>query len=63
MRNETPITDVDVHDIANRADVCERSVLRRLSGLPVRGRAGARIDRILNERIGTPDADHAVASK
>jgi hypothetical protein len=47
--NEQPrITDELLDQIADRdAEVARISVLRRLVGLPVRGRAGARIDRAL----------------
>lgn len=39
------ITDEDVRRIAERAQAHERTVLRRLLGLHVRGRVGARVDR------------------
>jgi hypothetical protein len=47
------ISDRDIRDIAEAADVRERSVLRRIAGLPVKGRAGVRIDRIRQARFGT----------
>jgi hypothetical protein len=43
------ISDRTVQAIADRADVDPRSVVRRLAGLPVRGRTGARIDRVIRE--------------
>jgi len=53
MTPESPglsITDQTVQTIAERAAADPRSVVRRLAGLPVRGRAGARIDRELQAR-------------
>lgn len=42
--NDAPrITDTTVHELAAEADADERSVIRWLAGLPVRGRAGRRI--------------------
>ncbi len=41
------IDDAIVAALAREADVDERTVIRRLAGLPVRGRAGRRIDRAL----------------
>jgi hypothetical protein len=38
------VTDAFVAAIAEAADVDTRSVVRRLAGLPVRGRGGRRID-------------------
>ena len=43
------ITDDDIDRIADRASADRRSVIRRLAGLPVKGRAGARIDAALAE--------------
>lgn len=43
------IDDATVRALADRACVDARSVVRRLAGLPVRGRAGARIDAALEE--------------
>ena len=45
------VTDEVVGEIAKLADVDARSVVRRLAGLPVRGRVGARIDRVIAERL------------
>jgi hypothetical protein len=45
-----PIDDSTVEEIANAADADKRSVVRRLARLPVKGRAGRRIDRILAAR-------------
>ena len=48
MQHDAPcIDDVTVNRIADDAGVDPRSVVRRLAGLPVRGRAGQRIDRAL----------------
>lgn len=41
------VTDDLVQTITREAEACEPSVYRRLLRLPVRGRAGARIDRVL----------------
>jgi hypothetical protein len=50
-QHETPpVDDALVAAVARDADVDERSVIRRLAGLPVRGRAGRRIDRALQAR-------------
>lgn len=35
-------TDAAVEAIAREADVCTRTVLRALAGLPIRGRSGVR---------------------
>jgi hypothetical protein len=45
------ITDALVSEIVDSAETCERSVLRRLLNLPVRGRAGARVDREIAVRL------------
>ena len=48
MKHKAPrIDDRTVDSIVEEADADRRSVIRRLVGLPVRGRAGARIDRAL----------------
>jgi len=54
MKRREPgvINDAVVREIAEEADTDERSVVRRIAGLPVRGRAGKRIDRILASRLG-----------
>jgi hypothetical protein len=44
------ITDELIADIAKEADSHRQSVLRRLLGLPVKGRSGRRIDRVLAAR-------------
>jgi hypothetical protein len=49
----TWITDAVVDAIAEDADVDQRSVLRRLAGLPVRGRSGRRIDRAVARAMAT----------
>lgn len=41
------VDDHVVQRLADEADVAARSVVRRLAGLPVRGRCGARIDKVL----------------
>jgi hypothetical protein len=58
MKNrENPrVDDALVATLAQAADVDERSVIRRLAGLPVRGRAGRRIDRAL-QAIEAGEAD------
>jgi hypothetical protein len=47
---ESEISDEAVDAIARDADVDRRTVIRRLAGLPVRGRVGARVDRALAAR-------------
>lgn len=47
-----PVDDRIVEIIASKADVDERSVIRRLAGLPVRGRVGNRIDRAIADVLG-----------
>ena len=42
------ISDDELIDVAVRAEATVASVLRRLVGLPVRGRVSARIDAILS---------------
>ena len=50
-RNERPmITDALVDAVADAVDADSRSVVRRLAGLPVRGRRGEAIDRELSRR-------------
>ena len=41
------VTDADVDRIAEEALADRRTVIRRLAGLPVRGRVQARIDRAM----------------
>jgi len=41
------ITDADVALMAADADVATKSIIRRLAGLTVRGRSGARADRAI----------------
>ncbi len=54
MKPQAQCMDDDVVDvIAKRADADRRSVIRRLAGLPVRGRAGARIERAIADVLGT----------
>jgi hypothetical protein len=45
------ITDALVSELVDRSETCERTVLRRLLDLPVRGRAGARVDREIAARL------------
>lgn len=53
-----PITDADLHAIADAARAHERSILRRVVGLPVRGRVAEVIDRELTARgIASAAAD------
>jgi hypothetical protein len=62
MGRKQEIDDQVVEDIARAADVDTRSVIRRLAGLPVRGRVGARVDRELALRgfaVQAPDEGHA----
>lgn len=44
------VSDEFVDEIATLADTDRRSVIRRLAGLSVKGRAGMRIDRVLASR-------------
>ncbi len=44
------ITDEFISALADQLGVSEVSIIRRVAGLPVRGRAGRRIDRALAER-------------
>jgi len=48
------VTDEFVADVRREADACDPSIYRRLLGLPVRGRTGARIDRVLAARGFVP---------
>ena len=43
------VTDALITDIAERASADERSVMRALLALPVRGKAGERIEKVLDE--------------
>jgi hypothetical protein len=62
QRNLCPIDDTVVADLAREADVDERTVIRRLAGLRVRGRAGRRVDRVLQARMAaTPDSKPPLA--
>jgi hypothetical protein len=45
-----PLTEEQAQDVAKKADVTLISVMRRLLGWPVRGRAGERIDEVLTAR-------------
>jgi hypothetical protein len=60
QRNLFPIDDSVVADIAREADVDERTVIRRLAGLPVRGRPGRRIDRVLHARMAAVPGANAL---
>lgn len=61
IMNRAPrITDELLTEIQRDASVAERTVYRRLLGLPVRGRARGRVDRVLAER-GVIVADTAEA--
>ena len=44
------MTEEQAQDVAKKADVTLISVMRRLLGWPVRGRAGERIDEVLTAR-------------
>ena len=50
-RRPVPITDASVAAVAAAADCDPRTVIRRLAGLPVRGRVERRIEREL-ARLG-----------
>jgi len=62
--NPAQVTDAFVADVARAADADIRSVVRRLAGLPVRGRAGRRIDAVIAKRRSSApnDAPAAVAA-
>jgi hypothetical protein len=49
---DSRIDDKVIEQLAERASADRRSVIRRLAGLPVRGKAGERIDRALAETRG-----------
>lgn len=50
MTQDAPtITDQDVEALAAKADVDPRTMVRALAGLPVRGRTGVRVARVLAE--------------
>ncbi len=51
MHRPTPIDDTVVAALAEEADADPRSVVRRLAGLKVRGRAGRRIDAAIAKRL------------
>lgn len=57
--HEASLDDAAIARIAERASVDTRSVIRRLAGLPVRGKAGARIDAAIQEALG----EHRVAQR
>jgi hypothetical protein len=44
------IDDDTLEQVARESETDHRSVLRRIAGLPVKGRAGLRIDRVLAAR-------------
>lgn len=44
------MTDAIVNEIAEEADADPRTVIRALAGLPVRGRAGKRVEQALKKR-------------
>lgn len=50
MSHQVRITDETIREVAASASACERTVFRRLLGLPVRGLAAERVDRVLRER-------------
>jgi hypothetical protein len=55
MKHEAPrIDDAAVALLAEQLEVDKRTIVRRLAGLPVRGRVGARIDRALAEHLTPP---------
>jgi hypothetical protein len=59
MQHEAPrISKQTVEQIAAKADCDERSVIRKLAGLPVRGRVGARVDRAIAEVLGAPTSSN-----
>ena len=49
-KGRSPLTDRDVAELAAAADVDPRTVVRALAGLPVRGRVGVRVARVLADR-------------
>ena len=50
LRGAPRVDDDLVGKLAEEADTDPRSVVRRIAGLPVKGRVGARIDRVLAAR-------------
>lgn len=48
-----PITDTLVDELAAKADVDPRTMIRALAGLPVRGRTGLRVALVLVEHRKT----------
>lgn len=61
MLNAPVLDEATVRDIARKADVDERSVIKRLAGLPVKGRAGARIEAVLAALLEPPRARERAA--
>ena len=57
----TPVTDDLVARIADDLGVDPRTIIRRLAGLPVRGRCGARIDAALAAITAPPAEPHRAA--
>ena len=53
MHTAPRFDDVTVARIAAETDTDPRTVIRRIAGLPVVGRPGARIDRVLARVMGT----------
>jgi hypothetical protein len=50
MGNKTSdLSDEKIETLAREASVATKSIMRRLVGLPVRGMAGDRADRVLRE--------------
>ncbi len=47
--NREPVTDEIVEVVAEKAHANEKTIYRRLLGLPVRGSVGRRIDFVLEE--------------
>jgi hypothetical protein len=55
MQHQAPrIDDRTVGQIAAKADCDNRTVIRKLAGLPVRGRVGVRVDCAIAEVLGAP---------
>jgi hypothetical protein len=50
MKKQPPLDDLAIADLAVRAQVDPRSIRKALRGERVRGLAGARIARVLEER-------------
>ena len=61
MPHETPrtayVSDRIVDVIATEADCYRRTVIRRLAGLPVRGRVETRVDRAIGHHLSQRAAD------